>query len=52
VKIKIFGGLRSLSGKSDGSFVALAAECDHVDAGCVTARAAFEKFLRDMELSL
>lgn len=52
VKIKVFGGLRGLSGMSDGSFLALAAECDHVDNECAKARSAFEKFLSEMKLSL
>jgi EpsI family protein len=52
LKIKVFGGLRGLTGSSDGSFVGLAAECDNVIAGCVNARAALEKFLGDMKLSL
>ncbi|MCA0911877.1 exosortase A [Marinobacter nauticus] len=52
VKIKIFGGLRGLSGMSDGSFVALAAECDHQGNQCADARSAFEEFLGDIELTL
>jgi exosortase A len=52
VKIKVFGGLRGLSGMSDGSFVALAAECDGEDNKCANARSAFEEFLGDIKLTL
>ena len=52
VKIKIYGGLRGLSGMSDGSFVALAAECDREENKCANARSAFEEFLGDIKLTL
>lgn len=52
LKVKLVGGLRALTGQSNGSLIALAAECGKEAESCDEARSALERFARDVEFTL
>ena len=49
--VKLVGGLRALTGKSNGGLVAIAAECGKEAESCGEARSALERFAGDVEFS-
>lgn len=52
IEIKLYGGLRGLSGRSNGSFLAIAAECEGRESpDCTEARQSLIRFMSETEYS-